>query len=267
VQRSPKRIGGPSLGGLLATRRGALVLALLCVLVATGIFVFAIGKYKHAAVASGTAKQDTVLVAASVIQKGTAGDLIASQRLYKVTPILASQVAAGAIVNAASLNGKVASSNILTGQQLTSADFSVPSVSDIAAELTPTERGVSVTLDPAHGTGVLQAGDHVDVYGSVAVGSGSVVSLLVPDAVVLKAPSTVGSASGGSTGAVLLGVSMTLSPRIMWVFDYGKVWLELRGPNATNAAPTMTGERQVLLGNRLGTTPTYLPATPAGTKP
>lgn len=265
MQLSPKRIGSPSLGGLLATRRGALALALLCALAATGIFLFAIGKYRQSVTSRAPTKQDTVLVATSVIQKGTAGDLIAGQRLYKVTPILASQVAPGAIVNAASLGGKVASSNILTGQQLTSADFTTPSTSDIAAELTPTERGVSVTMDPAHGTGFLQVGDHVDVYDSITVGSTPVVSLLVPDAVVLKAPSTAGGAA--TTGTVLLGVSMKLSPRIMWVFDNGKVWLELRGPNATNAAPTITGERQVLLGNKLGNTPTYVPTTPARTKP
>jgi Flp pilus assembly protein CpaB len=264
VQLSPKRIGGPSLGGLLATRRGALVLALLCALAATGIFLFAIGKYKHAAVATGTAKQDTVLVATSDIQKGTAGDAIASEQLYRVTPILTSQVAAGAIVNAASLSGKVASSNILTGQQLTSADFSVPNTNDISAELTPDERAVSVTLDSAHGTGVLQTGDHVDVYASVTVGSTPVVSLLVSDAVVLKAPATSVSGAGGS---VLLGVSMQLAPRVMWAFDNGKLWLALRGVNASSPAPTFTGVRQTLLGNRVSTTPTYPPTTPALTKP
>jgi hypothetical protein len=50
---------------------------------------------------------------------------------------------------------------------------------------------------------------------------------------------------------------MTLSPRIMWVFDNGKIWLELRGLNATSPAPTITGDRQNILGNYLASTPTY----------
>jgi Flp pilus assembly protein CpaB len=250
VQLTGKRLGGPSLGGMLATRRGALALALLCALVATGILLFAIGKYKHAVVSPS--KQDTVLVASSEIHQGTAGALIASQQLYKVTPVLATQVSAGAITNAASLAGKVAASNIFAGAQLTAADFTVAGGGSLVGELTPTERAVAVTLDPAHGTGVLQTGDHVDVYGSFSAGSSTVVSLLVPNAVVLKA-----SSGATSTGSVLLGVSMTLSPRIMWVFDNGKIWLELRGLNATSPAPTITGDRQNILGNYLAATPTY----------
>ncbi len=266
MQLTPKRLGRPSLGGLLATRRGALALALVCALAATGILMFAIGKYRTAVAAPP--KQDTVLVATSEIQKGTAGDLVASRQLYRVTPILASQVAGGAIVDAASLAGKVAASNIFPGQQLTSADFAVPSGSSIAAQLAPTERAVSVTLDASHGTGVVQTGDHVDVYASVSVGSTSVVSLLVPDAMVLKAPSASGGGAGGGSqgGPVLLGVSMQLAPRLMWVFDNGKVWFELRGVNSSDPAPTITGVRQTLLGNQLSSTPTYLPATPTRTK-
>ena len=254
MQLTRKRLGGPSLGGMLATRRGALALALLFALVATGILLFAIGKYKHAVVSP--AKQDTVLIASSAIHQGTAGAMIASQQLYKVTPILATQVSPGAITDAASLAGKVAASNIVAGQQLTAADFTVAGGDNLVDALTPTERAVDVTLDAAHGGGVLLAGDHVDVYGSFAAGSSTVVSLLVPNAVVLRA----------SAGSVLLGVSMTLSPRVMWVFDNGKLWLELRGLNATDPKPTITGDRQNILGNYLASTPTYPTRRASGAK-
>ena len=259
MQLTGKRLGGPSLGGMLATRRGALTLALLCALMATGILLFAIGKYKHAVVSP--AKQVTVLVASKEIHQGTAGALIGSQQLYKVTPTLATQVSPGAITNAASLAGKVAASNIYAGAQLTAADFTVAGSGSLVNALTPTERAVAVTLDPAHGTGVLQTGDHVDVYGSFSAGSSTVVSLLVPNAVVLKA-----ATAAGSTGSVLLGVSMTLSPRVMWVFDNGKIWLELRGLNATNPKPTITGARQNILGNYLASTPTYPTHVTTGAK-
>ena len=259
MQLTGKRLGGPSLGGMLATRRGALTLALLCALMATGILLFAIGKYKHAVVSP--AKQVTVLVASKEIHQGTAGALIGSQQLYKVTPTLATQVSPGAITNAASLAGKVAASNIYAGAQLTAADFTVAGSGSLVNALTPTERAVAVTLDPAHGTGVLQTGDHVDVYGSFSAGSSTVVSLLVPNAVVLKA-----ATAAGSTGSVLLGVSMTLSPRVMWVFDNGKIWLELRGLNAAAPGPTITGDRQNILGNYLASTPTYPARKTSGAK-
>jgi Flp pilus assembly protein CpaB len=203
-----------------------------------------------------------VLVSTARIQNGASADAIATQHLYKVEPVLASQVSAGAIVNAGSIVGKVAADTILPGEQLTAADFTTaPTAVGVSAVLAPTERAVAVTLDSAHAVAdVLEAGDQVDVYGSFD----SVVSLLVPDALVLKPPAT---ASGGSGGTVLLETSMQLTPRIMWMFDNGKVWLELRGVNATNPAPTITGSKQVLLGNHLTTTPTYTTPATTGTKP
>jgi Flp pilus assembly protein CpaB len=252
------------MAGLLSTRRGALTLAVVCALVATGILMFAMSKYRHAV--SDGAKQSTVLVASAVSPKGMAGDAIASKRLYRVVPVLATQMAAGAIVNAAALTGEHASSEILPGQQLTSSDFTATATTGggaINTQLTPTERGVAVTLDPAHGTGVLQAGDHVDVYSGYA----GVISLLVPDAVVLKAPSAAsGGAGASSSGTVLLGVNMALAPRVMWAFDNGKVWLELRGVVSSDANPTVTGLRQTLLGNYLSSTPTYAAPATTGAK-
>jgi pilus assembly protein CpaB len=253
VKLTRKRLDGPSFGGLLATRQGAATLALLCALVAAAILIFAIGKYRHTV--TGATKQDTVLVATTEIQKGTAAATVAAQRLYRVTPVLASQVSPGAIINAASLVGQVTVGTILPGQQLTAADFTTGPIG-IAAQLSPTERAVAVTLDPAHGTGVLQAGDHVDVYASVT-SPVPAVSLLVPDAVVLQAPAPTAAGSSGQSGSLLLGVSMDLSPRVMWVFDNGKLWLELRSLGASDPDPTVTTIRQVLLGNHLSSVPTY----------
>jgi Flp pilus assembly protein CpaB len=165
-------------------------------------------------------------------------------------------VALGAISNAGLLVGKVAANTILPGEQLTTADFTTPT--GASAVLTPTERAVAVTLDSSHGlAGFLQAGAHVDVYADgAATKAGGGASLLIPDALVLKAPSA-------ASGSVLLGLNMDISPRLMYAFDNDKVWLELRGANAVNPPPTITGAAQVALGNQLSTTPTY--ATPTST--
>jgi Flp pilus assembly protein CpaB len=250
---------------MLATRRGAIALALTCAVAAAAVLVFAMGQYRHSL--TTTSKQDTVLVATSEILKGASADAIATKGLYKSTPVLQSQVSPGAIVNAGSLIGKVAANNILPGEQLTAADFTT-GATGLVAVLSPTERAVSVSLDNSHGLGgVLLPGDHVDVYGSFATKAGvQMVSLLVPNALVLRAPAlTVAGVTGSSSGSgsVLLGISELLSPRIMYIFDNGKIWLELRGTDAVNPPPTITTLTQILAGNAFATATTY-PAKPAG---
>jgi Flp pilus assembly protein CpaB len=246
---SRKRLGKPSLRSLIATRKGAFLTALVCALIAIGVLLFAMSQYRKTV--AGNALQSTVLVSTAEIHAGTSADVLASHSLYKVVPVLASQVSPGAITNAGALVGKVAASTILPGEQLTANDFTTRTIQTGAtAVLAPTERAVAVTLDPAHSVaGMVQVGDSVDIYGD----TGGVVGLLVPDALVLKAPA--GANAAADTFAV--GVSDTLSPRIMWMFDNGKVWFELRGANADNAAPTNTTGKQVYLGNYLATTPTY----------
>lgn len=232
-----KRLDGPGLSGLLATRRGALVLALVCALAATGILMFALSKYRHAA--AGGAKQDTVLVATAKIEKGTTGDAIASKGLYKVTPILATQVAPGAIENAGALSGEHAASNILPGQQLTSADF-VSGGTGIPAQLTPNQRAISLTLDASHGLdGVLEAGDYVDVYGGFNLNAVPVIRLLADDATVLKV-GTGGGTTGAGGGQVLLAVTNTQAATLAYTADYGRVWLVLRPASAVNPRQYLT---------------------------
>jgi pilus assembly protein CpaB len=262
VITSRKRIGRPSLGGLLSSRTGALALAALCGLLALAIIAFALSKYRHS-VTTSAPKQATVLVATSEIPKGRSADVIAEQKLYKLEPMTESQVSSGAITNAGAIVGKIASNTILPGQQLTAADFTTPS--GVAETLAPGERAVAVTLDPAHAVAnVLQTGDHVDVYGSVP--SKQIVGLLVPDAIVLKAPSA-SAASTGQGGTVLLAVSDLLSPTVMWVYDNGKLWLELRGPDASKPAAATVGPRQILTGAPSSTAPSQSSSTTTTSKP
>ena len=65
-----------------------------------------------------------VLVAQKVIQKGTSGNVIRSDpALYSVVGLDPSQVHSGAILDPATLVGKVAVTNIARGQQITASDF------------------------------------------------------------------------------------------------------------------------------------------------
>ncbi len=90
-----RRVSRPNLGGMMATRQGALVLALICALAATGVLMFALGRYKTSVKAPVT-PQTTVLVATKQIAKGTSAATIAAAGEYRAMPIVATQLAPGA---------------------------------------------------------------------------------------------------------------------------------------------------------------------------
>ena len=102
---------------LLATRRGTILVAAICAAIAAGILVFAMQSYRHHVVAENN--PETVFVANALIQKGTSGDAIAAQQLFKPASVAGKQVASGAIADASVLRGKVATADIYPGQQLT----------------------------------------------------------------------------------------------------------------------------------------------------
>jgi Flp pilus assembly protein CpaB len=247
MKMTQRRMARPSLGGLMATRQGALALALVCAVSAAGILVFALGRYRSS-VRVGT-KQATVLVATGQIPKGTSGGAIAAHKLYKAMPIVSTQLAAGAISDASLLPGKVAAADILAGQQLTLADFTT--VTGVTGLLTPDQRAVSVSIDEAHGaTDVLQAGDHVDAYAAfTAKGSGDpFVVLLVPNALVIKpatgaTPSGRGASAGGSAlsgGSLVMSVSAAEAPQVIYAAQDGQLYLTLRPTNGTTSPRPLT---------------------------
>jgi Flp pilus assembly protein CpaB len=257
MKLSQRRLARPSLGGLMATRQGALMLALICAVCAAGILVFALGRYKTSV--QTPVPQATVLVATGEIQKGTSGAAIAAQQLFKSTPVVATQLAAGAISNASALVGTTAQSDILPGQQLTSTDFAA-SVG-VTGLLAPNQRAVSITLDEPHGdTDILQPGDRVDIYTDF-IGAplhGWTEVLMVSNALVLKPASAVPVSVGGKTitgSSLVIAVTSSQGPEIGYALDNGKTYLALRPANAT--APTVP----------LTTLGTIVAAAPAQTSP
>jgi pilus assembly protein CpaB len=222
-------------------------LAVGCALAAAVVLLIALSQYKQSV--SAADRQGTVLVATGAIQKGTSGDVIAQQQLYKPTPILVKNLAVGAVTNAATLSGQVAVQNILPGQQLTAADFA-PSADTIVGELTPTQRAISLSLDNQHGlVGVVEPGDHVDVYGSYSNGSsGTVVKLLYTNALVLKVPTASAGVGGGSSGTVVLAVSDKQVAPSALTADDAKLWLALRPGQAVNAPQGLTTLNSILFG-------------------
>lgn len=245
MKMSQRRMARPSLGGLMATRQGALILAVLCAAVAAGILFFALGRYRSSL--ESTTHQATVLVATATIHRGTSGTAVASEALYKPMPITTTQLSPGAISDASLLTGKVASVDILPGQQLTLADFT--GVSGTQAILAPNQRAVSINTDTAHGDlSVLAAGDRIDVYSlfnSLSTSGGKTeptVLLLVPNVKVLKIAST----------TLVLAVNADQVPRVDWAASEGTLYLALRPPNGSASPITPTNMHSVVAASLQG---------------
>jgi Flp pilus assembly protein CpaB len=252
VEITSKKFKVPRVKGLPATRRGAIALALVCALAAAVILLVALSQYKKSV--SLANREDTVLVATGTIQQGTAASVIAQDQLYKPTSILVKNLAPGAIVNAAALQGEVAQHAILPGQQLTTADFA-PAARGVVGQLTPGQRAVSLALDSEHGlVGEVEPGDHVDVYGdfggssSTGSNSASLVKMLIPNALVLKVPSGSSGLGASSAGTVVLAVSDTQVGALAYAAENGKVWLALRPGDASSGGQGLTTYNSVVFG-------------------
>jgi Flp pilus assembly protein CpaB len=237
----------------LSTRRGTLLVAAVCAFLAAAILAVAMQQYRHHVKNEGN--PETVLVASGLIQKGTPGDAIASEQLFRTRSIAAKQVSSGAIADTAHLHGKVAAADIYPGQQLTASEFTA--AGGLTNELAPDQRAMTIPLTTSHGMlGQLHDGDHVDVYVSLNSGSSGrslpVLRLLMEDIQVLRA----GSAKGGGglsastqseAGNVTLRVPASEAGALALAAEGGNVWLVLRPANAAPLKSPSTISEQSLL--------------------
>jgi Flp pilus assembly protein CpaB len=242
---------------LLSTRRGTVLVAGVCALVAAGILLLAMDRYRQNVDTSGN--QETVLVASGLIQKGTPGDAIASGQLFKPTSVAVKQVSAGAVADTAQLHGKVAVADIYPGQQITAADFTANG--GLAAQLAPAQRAMTVSLDQAHGMiGQVHNGDHVDVYAGVQLTPRSgraepALRLLMTNVQVLQAGTSarsgLGSQSSNSSSDVTLNVDDHQAGELAYAADNGNIWLVLRPANAsaTTQSSAITAESLLASGS------------------
>ena len=244
-------MSGPSLAGILATRQGSLMLALVCAVCAAGVLIFALGRYKTNAVQP--VPNTTVLVATGEINKGMTATQIAAEGLYKPETFTQSNVTAGAFTDASQLQGATASVDILPGTQLSPADFAT--IINVGQVLTPGQRGLEVSVGESPGaTDITQPGSRVDIYstapansstanGAVTASAGLSQSvpggaqLIASNVLVLKpataTPVTIGNVPvPGSTLVLALANRLVASV----ITDSGSLYLALRP--AVNPAPT-----------------------------
>ncbi len=243
---------------LFSTRGGTLALAGIAALIAA-IAVFAYVKHYRNSVEKG-GQAASVMVAPSLIPKGTPGAAIATRHLFQVQSIRESQLREGAISDPAILRGKVAKTDIFPGQQLTVADFA-SAKSGLSSELAGNQRAITISTDTAHGMiGQISAGDRVDVYAGFNVtpvdslgrpiGSGQsrpVLRLIMQNIPVLAADKS--KNFGGSNAQVTLRTTALQAEKLAFASDNGKTWIVLRPPTgARQAPPNLVTAETLLLG-------------------
>jgi Flp pilus assembly protein CpaB len=235
---TPPRHGG---GGPLSSRGGTLLVAgLLSLLAAAALLVF-LRQYREDVSSSDRAR---VVVAASLVPKGTPGDVILEKRMYRIARIRTDDVRDGAITDPNDLKGTAVTSDVFPGHQVTAGDLD-DADGKLPARLADYDRAMTVPVDKAHGmVGKIDEGDRVDVITTTDSQTGGVTisTVAVRNALVLAVPSDSGNSS--RLQQVTLRVPDRAAQSIAAAADGGKVWLVLRPPvgaRSNRADATATG--------------------------
>ena len=186
---TPRRSRGP-----LSTKNGTFAVAAILALIAAAALLVFLNEYRDDLTDSDPAQ---VLVASSLVPKGTPGNLIADQQLYKLEQVENSQLEDGAITDPSQLADQVVVADIHPGHQLRSSDFGPGRA--VQSRLSGSFRAMTIPVDSARGMiGDIEAGDRVDVvvtYGNGGIGK-SDAEIAARDVLVLSIPDVADSSCG-----------------------------------------------------------------------
>jgi pilus assembly protein CpaB len=210
---------------LFTTRQGTILLGVIAAIIAAIALIVYLNQYRNS---HGGSAAISVLVAQKLIQKDTPGDVIrTTSGLYAPTSIPKGQVETGAIVDPATLEGQVATTDISPGQQLTAADFG-PATGSVINQLGPNERAVVISLgSPQQVGGQIAAGSHVDVWTLLTAQSNGVSR---PVARELFQNMYVLGVNGGN---VTMRATPTQAGTLIYASQNSQPWLVLRPTVAT----------------------------------
>jgi Flp pilus assembly protein CpaB len=216
----------------LSTRNGTLAVAGISALLAGALLMVFLNQYRDSTGDDGAPA--SVLVAERLIERGTSGDVLADEGMFRRATVPRGDLKDGAIVDPASIKGKVASGDVYPGEQLTTGQFTAAAPRALN-KLDGDQRAIAIPTDAVHGnTAELRAGDRVDVFGGFNVDSVGgandrpVLKPLMRNVLVLRAPGG-GSNQPGSSGTnVVLKAPDSKAAEFAFAADNGKVWLLLR---------------------------------------
>ena len=226
---------------LLTTRRGTIILGVAAAAQAGIAMLVYLNQYRNSV--NNKTQPISVLVAKSLIQKGTPGNVVGTTGLFQTSSIPKDQVKTGAFVDPATLAGKVALTDIYPGQQLTLADFGVGG-NALTQELARDQRAVVIPLDsPGEVGGQVGAGDHVDVWvGFNGQGSNGVSRPIVRE--VLQNMYVLNAGAGG--GVTMRGTAKQAGI-LIYASQNAKIWLVLRpAVGSTTSTPPVISSNDLL---------------------
>jgi Flp pilus assembly protein CpaB len=217
---------------MFMTRRGTLLVALGAALLAGLILLIYVKEVRHNANSSSSATP--VLVARSLIPKGTPGGTVGSEHLYQIENVPKSALLTGAYTDPSSLNAGVAAVDIYPGQQLTASAFAAEATS-LDSQISGNQRALSFPIDSTRTlNGQIVAGDHVDVFYS----SGGTVHQLLQNVPVLGATGNEITVRANSKNAAVL----------MLATDSGRIWMTLRPAVGAPVQKPVTASSSSLAG-------------------
>lgn len=173
------------------SRGGAIAVGIGVAVIAAILLIVYVTRYKSSV--DSAAAATPVLVAKSLIPKGTPGTVVATKQLYQSTSVPADKVQAGAISDPGALSGRIAISDVYPGAQLTVSNFSAEASGALNAQIVGNERAVTLAIDAVRGSlANVATGDRVDIYTQVARDGRNVIQLFRSDVLVLSSPGSGG---------------------------------------------------------------------------
>jgi Flp pilus assembly protein CpaB len=238
---------------MLATRGGTVAVGGFAAAFGALLLLMYLAQYRNSVDESG--EPITVLIAKSLIEKGTPGDIVGVKGLFQTTDAPRDQLQEGAITDPSALRGRLATNDVYPGEQLTTGDFSASASGALGTQIAGNQRAIAVPVDTAHGmVGQLRTGDRIDVLAgfNVTVGAGGgrpVVKVLTQNVLVLEAPKR--AATGASKEAnVVLRTTYREAADIAWAVDNGKIWVVLRPRSGAPVRRPLVVTSGALLGVR-----------------
>jgi Flp pilus assembly protein CpaB len=171
-----------------------------------------------------------VLVSVQDIPAGTELDTLIDQNDFVTQSVPSNLVIQGVITDAYQLQGQRTAYPILAGEQISAARLAGPlQAAGGTLGIPPGYQAASITLEAQRNVaGALQQGDHVEVWGTFTTKESSTTRVVIPDAMVLAAPT---DTSGNPGNNVTLAVTPVEASLLIYAQAQSSVWLTLLPPN------------------------------------
>lgn len=208
-----------------------------------------------------------VLVAQEDVPRGITSEELVRQGMIKLEEVPKRFVAADAVSSARAIEGQVLATPLSKGQQVTAAQFQVPSTAGLAYSIAKDQEAISIPIDAVKGvSGLVKPGDHIALYVTFSpgpTGEPTLTKQLFGDVKVLAVGASLQSeaqpaqAGGGIGGAqqqaapqaatFTLAVTAADAEKLVFAELNGSIWCSLLPANSVETPATKGQTLQTVL--------------------